>query len=49
VKVDVAIVGDAGRTIAALIEAWRQDDTPIATEAQARGGARSASGASRTA
>ena len=35
VKVDVAIVGDAGRTIAALIEAWHQDDTPIASEAQA--------------
>jgi acetolactate synthase-1/2/3 large subunit len=35
VKVDVAIVGDAGRTIAALIEAWHQDDTPVASEAQA--------------
>jgi acetolactate synthase I/II/III large subunit len=29
VKVDVAIVGDAGRVLAALIGAWRQDDTPV--------------------
>ncbi|WP_207540834.1 acetolactate synthase 3 large subunit [Sabulicella rubraurantiaca] len=35
VKVDVAIVGDAGRVIAALIEAWKADETPVAKEAQA--------------
>ena len=29
VKVDVAIVGDAGRVLAALIGAWPQDDTPV--------------------
>ncbi|MCW8087467.1 acetolactate synthase 3 large subunit [Sabulicella glaciei] len=34
VKVDVAIVGDAGRIIAALIEAWKADETPVAKEAQ---------------
>jgi acetolactate synthase-1/2/3 large subunit len=33
VKVDVAIVGDAGRTIAALIEAWKEDPTPVDKEA----------------
>jgi acetolactate synthase-1/2/3 large subunit len=34
VKVDVAILGDAGRVLAALIEAWKSDQTPIAKEAQ---------------
>ncbi|MCU0889533.1 MAG: acetolactate synthase 3 large subunit [Rubritepida sp.] len=34
VKVDVPIVGDAARVLAALIEAWRADDTPLAKEAQ---------------
>ncbi|MBY0337759.1 MAG: acetolactate synthase 3 large subunit [Acetobacteraceae bacterium] len=34
VKVDVPIVGDAGRVLAALLEAWRQDDTPVAKDAQ---------------
>ena len=33
VKVDVAIVGDAGRTIAALMEAWKADPTPVDKEA----------------
>ncbi|WP_192898640.1 acetolactate synthase 3 large subunit [Crenalkalicoccus roseus] len=28
VKVDVAIVGDAGRVLAALLECWRQDEAP---------------------
>jgi len=28
VKVDLAIVGDAGRVLAALVECWKQDDTP---------------------
>jgi acetolactate synthase-1/2/3 large subunit len=34
VKVDVGIVGDAGRVLAALIEAWHADDTPVEREAQ---------------
>jgi acetolactate synthase-1/2/3 large subunit len=34
VKVDVPIVGDAARVLAALIAAWRADDTPLAKEAQ---------------
>jgi acetolactate synthase I/II/III large subunit len=34
VKVDVPIVGDAGQVLAAMIEAWHQDDTPIAKDAQ---------------
>ena len=33
VKVDVAVVGDAGRVIAALIEAWKDDPTPVDREA----------------
>jgi acetolactate synthase-1/2/3 large subunit len=35
VKVDVPIVGDAGRIIAALIEAWKDDTTPPDREALA--------------
>lgn len=35
VKVDVPIVGDAGRIIAALIEAWKEDPTPHDREALA--------------
>ncbi|MDB5411887.1 MAG: acetolactate synthase 3 large subunit [Rubritepida sp.] len=35
VKVDVPIVGDAGRILAAMIECWKSDTTPIAKEAQA--------------
>lgn len=34
VKVDVPIVGDAGNVLAAMIECWKQDDTPINKEAQ---------------
>jgi acetolactate synthase-1/2/3 large subunit len=34
VKVDVPIVGDAGNVLAAMIECWKQDDTPINREAQ---------------
>jgi acetolactate synthase-1/2/3 large subunit len=34
VKVDVPIVGDAGRVLAALLEAWKQDDTPANKDAQ---------------
>ena len=33
VKVDVAIVGDAGRVLAALIEAWKADPAPADREA----------------
>ena len=35
VKVDVAIVGDAGRVLHALIEAWQADETPTPRAAQA--------------
>jgi acetolactate synthase I/II/III large subunit len=34
VKVDVPIVGDAGQVLAAMIECWKSDTTPIAKEAQ---------------
>lgn len=34
VRVDVGIVGDAGRVLAALIEAWHADGTPVEREAQ---------------
>jgi acetolactate synthase-1/2/3 large subunit len=34
VQVDVPIVGDAGQTLAALIECWKQDPTPVAKPAQ---------------
>ncbi len=34
VKVDVPIVGDAGKILAAMIECWKQDDTPVNKEAQ---------------
>jgi acetolactate synthase-1/2/3 large subunit len=34
VKVDVPIVGDARRVLAALIAAWKADDTPVEREAQ---------------
>ena len=33
VKVDVPVVGDAGRILAALIEAWKADPTPVDREA----------------
>ncbi len=35
VKVDVPIVGDAGRVLAALIEAWKEDEAPQDREALA--------------
>ena len=35
VKVDVPIVGDAGQVLAAMIECWKSDATPIAKDAQA--------------
>jgi acetolactate synthase I/II/III large subunit len=34
VKVDVPVVGDAGQVLAAMIECWKSDTTPIAKEAQ---------------
>ena len=34
VKVDVPIVGDAGQVLAAMIECWNSDPTPVAKEAQ---------------
>jgi acetolactate synthase-1/2/3 large subunit len=34
VKVDVPIVGDAGQVLAAMIECWKSDTTPIAKDAQ---------------
>jgi len=34
VRVDVPIVGDAGKILAAMIECWKQDDTPITKDAQ---------------
>jgi acetolactate synthase-1/2/3 large subunit len=33
VKVDVAVVGDAGRVLAALVEAWKEDPAPAEREA----------------
>lgn len=35
VKVQVPIVGDAGQVLAAMIECWNSDPTPVAREAQA--------------
>ncbi len=34
VKVEVPIVGDAGQVLAAMIECWKSDPTPVAKDAQ---------------
>ncbi len=49
VKVDVPIVGDAGRVLAALIEAWKEDERRRTARRWPPGGARSTRGGRRTA